>query len=131
MLVETVRKIIAEIERKEGPFEVKCLASRDDDNVLWYLILYSDWLLKKYKNQHDRYGLILNKMLNMKNLDFLAKFGGIYIYPYNNQTIQYLINNKNDMLKHPVGTLIHTTLPDFPWIIQLQSAVKKKKKRKK
>lgn len=50
-----------------------------------------------------------------------------YIYPYNNQTIQYLINNKNDMLKHPVGTLIHTTLPDFPWIIQLQSAVKKRK----
>jgi len=42
-LFVTIATLVEAIEAEQGPFEVKCLAAKDPDDLQWALILSADW----------------------------------------------------------------------------------------
>lgn len=126
MFVESINQIVACIEKKNKPFEIKCLVSRQEENVLWYLALYSDWLLKKYKTQRERYEMVLKELSPSLTPELVSSFGGVIIFSPGNPMVQYLKDNSVALKAHPFGTWVHTQIEDYPWVIQLRSLKKRK-----
>lgn len=126
MFIEAINKAVEKIERTNQPFEIKCLVSKQKENILWYLALYSDWLFTKYSSQHDRYEMILKELIPVLNHDILSQFGGVIIFDSNNPMKKYLMDNKVALQSHPIGTWIHTPNVDYPWVMRFSHALRKK-----
>lgn len=127
MFIEAINKAVTKIERKNQPFEIKCLVSKQEENILWYLALYSNWLFTKYKTQNERYEMILKELVPVLDQDDLLQFGGVIIFGINDSMKKYLVDNKVALQSHPIGTWIHTPNVDYPWVMQLPTVVRKKK----
>ena len=125
MFVRKINQVIERIERNNKSLEIKCLVSKQEENILWYLALYSDWLFTKYRTQRDRYEMIFQELRPILNPEVLSQFGGVIIFTANDPMKQYLLDNKALLQKHPVGTWIHTPNIGYPWVMWLQSVAKK------